>query len=130
DWLAQRAASHWAWRPIDEPKMPVMAGDEWSAGSIDRFVMERLRAEGLQPAPAADSATLLRRLSFDLTGLPPTLEMIEKYPDLTEPTAYKKLVDQLLASPQFGVRWGRHWLDLVRYAETLGHEFDYPIRHA
>ncbi len=131
NWLEQRAATHWAWQPIADPAVPALENDRWSQQPLDRFVLQRLRSEGLEPAPRADATTLLRRLSFDITGLPPTEEQIEACSQLTEsPAAYVQLVDHLLASPQLGVRWGRHCLDLVRYAETLGHEFDYPIRHA
>src|SRR6202035_1364495 len=89
-----------------------------------------LEAKGLKPAPAADRRTLLRRLSFDLTGLPPSPEAVEAFVKDTSPQALAKVVDRLLAAPAYGERWGRHWLDLVRFAETSGHEFDFDIPEA
>ena len=133
DWLAERAAEHWAWQPPVEPAIPAVGNSDWPLGPIDAFILQRLDQQNLQPAAAADDTDLLRRLYFDLTGLPPSPQQAADYRDLAaqQPTeAYERLVDQLLGSPQFGVQWGRHWLDLMRYAETLGHEFDYPIRHA
>jgi hypothetical protein len=130
DWQAQRTASHWAWQPIADVAPPNLAQDDWSMRPLDRFILAGLRAEHLTPVAKADSVALLRRLCFDLTGLPPTLEMSQEFKDLSDATTYERLVEQLLASPQLGVRWGRHWMDLMRYAETLGHEFDYPIHDA
>ena len=91
-----------------------------------------MEESGIAPAPDADRRALLRRLYFDLIGLPPTIEQQDQFfndPAAT-PVAIEKVVDEVLASPQFGERWARHWLDLVRYAETLGHEFDYPLPYA
>src|SRR5205085_5326879 len=85
---------------------------------------------GLKPAAPADKRALVRQVYFDLVGLPPTPEEVSAFVNDTSPDAFEKVVDGLLASPHFGERWGRHWLDLVRYAETYGHEFDYPIRGA
>ncbi len=130
--LAERRASHWAWHPIQNPPVPDVGDSDWPAGDIDRFLLHRLKQEGLEPADDADRRVLLRRLTFDLTGLPPSEELQQRFlndPDET-PRALEKIVDELLASPQFGERWARHWLDLVRYAETLGHEFDYPLPYA
>jgi hypothetical protein len=91
---------------------------------VDAFILDRLGREGLQPAPEVDRRTLLRRVTFDLTGLPPTPEQIAGFVTSTDPLAYEKLVDRLLASPHYGERWGRHWLDVVRFAETEGFEYD------
>jgi hypothetical protein len=102
----------------------------WPRDAVDAFLLARLEAKGLRPAASADRLTLLRRLSFDLVGLPPTPQQIEAFERDSRPDAYERVVDRLLGSPHFGERWGRHWLDLVRYAETRGHEFDYPIPNA
>jgi hypothetical protein len=111
--------SHWCWQPIQP-----------HTGSIDSFIDARLAEAGLSPAPEADKRTLIRRLSFDLIGLPPTPEEIDAFLADDSPGAWSTLVDRLLASPHFGEKWARHWLDLFRYAESYGHEFDYPIPHA
>jgi len=103
---------------------------QWGHQPIDSYILAKLEAEGLKPAPAAEKRTLVRRLYFDLLGLPPTSEQVEAFVKDTSPKVVEKLVDELLASPHFGERWGRHWLDMVRYAETMGHEFDYPIHNA
>ncbi len=129
--LAARKAAHWAWKPISSPKVPVI-DSPWAETPIDSFVLSGLKNSGLEPAADADRRTLIRRLYFDLTGLPPTVEQQEKFfndPSDTQ-SAISELADQLLQSPHFGERWARHWLDLVRYAETLGHEFDYPLPYA
>ncbi len=104
----------WAFQPLAH-----VAGN-----SIDGFILEKLASQGLHPAPRADRRVLLRRVTYDLTGLPPTPEEIAEFLNDTSPNAYAKVVDRLLASPHYGERWGRHWLDLVRYAETNGHEYD------
>ncbi|GIX00107.1 MAG: hypothetical protein KatS3mg111_3439 [Pirellulaceae bacterium] len=131
-WKQQRRHAHWSWRPITSPAI-ADAEDDWSRNAMDRFIYARLSDQGLAPAAPADRHVLIRRLHVDLVGLPPDLARITKTEKVTEAEwerYYREVVDRLLESPQFGVHWGRHWLDLMRYAETLGHEFDYPIHHA
>lgn len=128
--LEARKAAHWAWQPIASPDPPPVQDTAWPRGPVDNFILARLEEEGYAPAPEADRRTLMRRLYFDLTGLPPAPEAIDAYVADESPDAYENLVDELLASEHFGERWGRHWLDLTRYADTYGHEQDYPIRHA
>jgi hypothetical protein len=128
--LAQRKREHWAWQIIRPPLLPTVRDAHWPRDPVDRFLLARLEEEALTPAPAADRRTLLRRLFFDLIGLPPSPAEIEDFIHDSSPLAYEKVVDRLLAAPQFGERWARHWLDLVRYGETRGHEFDYPIPNA
>ncbi|HLJ55038.1 MAG TPA: DUF1549 domain-containing protein, partial [Chthonomonadaceae bacterium] len=123
--LKERAAHHWAWQPIRAPSIPAVKNRAWVRNPIDAFILARLEARGLTPAPPADRRTLLRRVTFDLTGLPPTQDEIDAFLQDSAPNAYEKVVDRLLASPAYGERWARHWLDLVRYAETYGHEADY-----
>ena len=124
--FAERAR-HWSFQSLRPGVPPRAAQTSWVRNPVDRFLESRLDAAGLDPAPAADRRTLLRRITFDLTGLPPTREEIHAFLADNSPTAYEKVVDRLLASPHYGVRWGRHWLDLVRFAETCGHEFDFDI---
>ncbi len=128
--LQQRRSEHWCWQPVIRPALPETDDANWPRRDLDRFILDRLRREGLSPAPEADRRTLIRRLTFDLTGLPPTPEEVEAYLTDTSDDAYERLVDRLLASPRFGEHWARRWMDLVRYAETCGHEYDYPIPHA
>lgn len=128
--IAQRRQSHWAWQPVKSAIPPKVEASGWPANPIDAFVLRRLEAEGLAPAPRASKRSLIRRLSYALTGLPPSPDAVRDFQADSHPQAYERLVDGLLASPQFGERWARHWLDLVRYAETLGHEFDYEIPNA
>ncbi|MEQ8786265.1 MAG: PSD1 and planctomycete cytochrome C domain-containing protein [Pirellulaceae bacterium] len=125
--LAKRRASHWCWQPIEKPAPPVVVDNAWPREALDRFILARLESAGLKPAEQTDRATLLRRVTFDLTGLPPTPAELHAFMSDDSPLAYERVVDRLLASPRFGERWGRHWLDLVRYAESRGHEFDYNI---
>jgi len=126
-WIEQGApyAAHWSWEPVKQADVPAVRDGTWPLGTLDRFVLAELERAGIEPAARADRDTLVRRWSFALTGLPPMA--IEGLDQATTPEA---AVDLLLASPHFGERFGRHWLDLVRYAETYGHEFDYPIPHA
>ncbi len=129
--LDARRASHWAWqKPKLTSPLPQVAGLDASANVIDRFIETRLAKEGLKPGPVADRATLIRRVTLDLTGLSPTPQEIDAFLNDKSPNAYAKLVDRLLASPRYGEKWGRHWLDLTRYAESYGHEFDYTIPDA
>ena len=111
-------------KPVEPP---AVKNRQWPDTPVDRFLLARLEQAGLSPAPDCDRPTLLRRVTFDLTGLPPTPEELADFQNDTTPDAFQRVVDRLLASPRYGERWGRHWLDLVRYAETSGHEFDYDI---
>lgn len=131
-WINQGApyAKHWSWQPIVRVEPPHADDPAWNESDVDRFLYDRLRQAGLTPADEADRQTLIRRVTFDLTGLPPAAEDVESFVRDQSPDAYEKVVDRLLASPAFGERWARHWLDLMRYAETHGHEYDYPIHHA
>ena len=103
---------------------PQVRRASWPRNAIDAFILARLEAEGLQPSEQADRSTLIRRLSLDLVGLPPTPEEVEAFLQDRSPDAYEKLVDRLLASPHYGERWARRWLDLARYADTNGYEKD------
>ncbi len=127
---AARRASHWSWKPIVAHTVPEVANKDWPDQPADRFILAALESNGLSPAADADRATWIRRVTFDLTGLPPTPGEVADFVQDIRPDAYHRVVDRLLSSPAFGEKWARHWLDLVRYAETCGHEFDYPIRHA
>ncbi len=115
---------HWAYVKPVRPPLPAVGRAAWVRTPIDRFVLARLDAEKLAPSPEADRATLLRRLTLDLVGLPPTLEEIDAFTADTAPGAYERVVDRLLASPRYGERWARPWLDLARYADTNGYEKD------
>ncbi|WP_206291859.1 PSD1 and planctomycete cytochrome C domain-containing protein [Humisphaera borealis] len=127
-WIAEGAAYgvHWAYRPIVRVDPPAVKTADWAANDIDRFVLASLEGAGVIPSPPADKATLIRRLSLDLTGLPPTPAEVDSFTNDAAPDAYAKLVDRLLASPHFGERWGRHWLDKARYADSDGYEKDTP----
>jgi hypothetical protein len=121
---------HWAFQPIQRPAVPGVLDPEWSRNPIDRFIMARMEAEGIKPAAAADRRTLIRRLSLDLIGLPPEPLEVRDFLDDASPDAVARVVDRLLASPHYGERWGRHWLDVVRFAETNGYERDGDKPHA
>jgi hypothetical protein len=115
----------WSFRPLKRPALPAVRSAAWANNPIDRFLLARMEAKGLAPTPEADRRTLLRRACFDLTGLPPTSEEVSRFVADPSPLAYEKLVDRLLASPQHGERWARHWLDVARFAESHGFEHDY-----
>src|SRR5256714_3794346 len=117
-------ARYWAFQKVVRPAPPA------PGNPIDAFIQDGLRKKQLTPSKPLDRAPLLRRVTYDLTGLPPTPAEIEAFLKDKSPDAYEKVVDRLLASPQYGERWARHWLDLVRYAETFGHEFDFEIADA
>src|SRR4051812_14814220 len=123
-WIEQGAeyTPHWAFQPPTRPALPAVDATH----PIDRFVLARLRKEGLKPSPAADKATLLRRVTLDLTGLLPTPKEVEDFLKDDSPAAYEKVVDRLLASPHYGERQARHWLDLARYADSNGYTIDGP----
>jgi hypothetical protein len=117
---------HWAFEPIRRVTPPPDPS-EWSNDAIDRFVLAKLREQGLKPVGHADKRTLIRRVYFDVIGLPPTPEQVAEFLADDSPDAYAKVVDRLLASPHYGERWGRHWMDVARYADTAGDNADYPI---
>jgi hypothetical protein len=125
-WIEQGAKweRHWAFVPPQRPAMPAVRNEKWARNPIDRLVLARLEREALKPSPEADRATLLRRLSFDLTGLPPTTGEVDAFLADKSPDAYEKQVDRLLALPQFGERMAMQWLDLSRYADTHGYHID------
>ena len=113
-------AAHWSFQPMAEPMPPAVRDEAWPHNELDRFVLARLEAEGLAPAPAADRRTLLRRASQDLLGLPPSGAELERFEHDPAPDAWEREIERLLASPHYGERWGRHWLDLARYADSNG----------
>jgi hypothetical protein len=115
---------HWSFQSIQRPTVPQVRKGDWVRGPIDAFVLARLAAAGIEPSPEAPKATLLRRVTLDLTGLPPTLTELEEFLSDNRPDAYERVVDRLLDSPHYGERWARHWLDLARYADSDGYEKD------
>jgi hypothetical protein len=119
-----RGPTHWAFQPVRRPVVPAVKNRAWVRNDIDAFVLARLEKEGVAPSPEADRVTLLRRLSLDLLGLPPTPEEVDAFVRDTRPGAYERVVEQLLVSPHYGERWGRHWLDAARYADSDGYEKD------
>jgi hypothetical protein len=128
-WASLKAEpSWWAFKKLRRPSIPQLWNQNPVLNAIDAFVLAKLREKGLKPAPGADRLTLLRRAYFDLIGLPPTPEQADKFLNDPSPEAYEKLIDELLASPLYGERWGRHWLDVVRYSDSAGFEGDvyYP----
>jgi hypothetical protein len=125
DW--EKAKQHWAFRPVSDPTPPKVAAPEWNRTAIDRFIKSKLDSEKLIPQPRASRLTLIRRATYDLTGLPPTPEEVDAFLKDVGPHAFDKVVDRMLASPQYGEKWGRHWLDVVRYADTSGDNADFPV---
>ncbi|MGE0377795.1 MAG: PSD1 and planctomycete cytochrome C domain-containing protein [Planctomycetaceae bacterium] len=124
--LEQRA-EHWSFQPLARPAIPSVQNSEWCRTPVDRFLLAKMEAEGITPAAETDSRTWLRRVSFDVIGLPPTPDEVDAFVNDRSPDAYDRVIERLLASPHYGERWGRHWLDLVRYAESRGHEFDHDV---
>jgi len=120
------ATDHWAFQPVKRLQPPETANRNWPRGAIDRFILSRLERERIAPSPEADKLTLLRRVHLDLTGLPPTPAEIGQFRNDPSPTAYESAVDRLLASPHYGERWARHWLDQARYADSDGGSRDEP----
>jgi cytochrome c553 len=121
---------HWAFQPVRDAKPPAVKNVAWPRGDVDRFILAGLEAKGLPPAKDADRGTLIRRVTFDLTGLPPTPAEIDAFVGDPSADALAKVVDRLLASSAYGERWGRHWLDLARYAESTGPSRNIPYPHA
>jgi hypothetical protein len=125
DW--DKARQWWSLRPLTSPDPPAVHDTAWPANDIDRFILARLDAVGLKPAIDADKRVLIRRATYDLIGLPPTPQEVQAFLADESPVAFEKVVDRLLASPHYGERWGRYWLDVVRYADTAGDNSDFPI---
>src|SRR5437016_2750482 len=127
-WIAQGApyATHWAYVKPVRPPLPQVKNKRWICNPIDYFILGRLEAAGLKPSPRADRYTLIRRVSLDLTGMPPPLDEVDQFVRDRDPRAYEKLVDRLLAAPTFGEHWARMWLDLARYADSAGYADDPP----
>ena len=133
DRIADQKANHWSLQPIKSPDVPQVSGVKYTS-PIDAFLTEKLIENGLTFSPPADKATLIRRATFDLTGLPPTYQEVQSFVADDDERAYEKLIDRLLASPRYGQRWARHWLDVARYADTVGYAFsnisrDYPFAY-
>lgn len=120
----------WAFQPVTHPAPPAVKDTRWVQSPIDRFVLAKLEEKGVQPAPPADKMTLLRRVTFDLTGLPPTEQELQDFVADTSPDAFRKVVDRLLASPRYGEKWGRNWLDVARFADSTGNDEDHRYPHA
>ena len=119
DWK-DSGKSHWSWQPLKKPAVPEVKDAAWPKTPVDNFILAKLEEKDLKPNPPADKRTLIRRASFDLIGLPPTPEEVEDFLKDESPDAFPKVVDRLLALPQYGERWGRHWLDVARYSDTKG----------
>jgi len=133
-WIQNGAiyARHWAYTPLKRPEVPSLNKEDrrWVRNEIDAFALVKMHTQGLTPSPQADRRTLIRRLYFDLLGLPPSPEAVETFVKNNSPDAYEHLVDQLLASPRYGERWARHWLDIAHYADTQGYDKDMVRLHA
>lgn len=127
--ITDKDRAHWAYQPVRRSAVPAVKDKAWIGNPIDAFILARLEEKGLAPAPPASKQELVRRVYFDITGLPPTPAQVEAFLNDAAPDAYEKLVDRLLASPHYGEKWGRHWLDLVRFAETNSYERDNPKPH-
>ncbi|HEY1342327.1 MAG TPA: PSD1 and planctomycete cytochrome C domain-containing protein [Bryobacteraceae bacterium] len=125
DW--EKARQHWSFQPVRDPEPPRVSPADWNRSAIDRFVKAKLDENKLTPQPRASKLALIRRATYDLTGLPPTPEEVDAFLKDSSPKAFEKVVDRLLASPRYGERWGRHWLDVVRYADTSGDNADFPV---
>jgi hypothetical protein len=123
-------SGHWSFRPLRRPPRPSVGKNGWAQNAIDSFVLARLEKEGIEPSPEADKATLIRRLSLDLIGLPPSATEVTSFLKDDRPEAYEHLVDQLLNSPHYGERWARYWLDLARYSDSDGYRQDDFRPHA
>jgi cytochrome c553 len=121
---------HWAWQPLAQPPVPNSRDQSWAHGDVDRFLLAALEARGLRPVADADRATWLRRVTFDLTGLPPTEAQLDAFLADRSDRAFENVVDALLSSEAFGERWGRHWLDVARYGESTGPSRNIPYPHA
>ncbi len=128
--VSESARKHWAYQPVRSPALPTVKNSQWVQSSLDNFVLAKLEAKALTPSRRADKRTLIRRATYDLIGLPPTPEEVDAFVADNSPDAFAKLVDRLLASPHYGERWGRYWLDIARYADTKGYVFEEERRYA
>ena len=128
EWIKQGApwATHWSFEPLREPDIPSVKNSEWPNNAIDFFILNKLEANGIRPSKEADPQTLMRRLHLDLTGLPPVVDSVRKFAESENPLDYQRVVDSLIADEAFGERLSVHWLDLVRYADTVGYHGDQP----
>ncbi|MBQ18753.1 MAG: hypothetical protein CMJ65_16710 [Planctomycetaceae bacterium] len=122
--ISRARKTHWAYQPPTSPELPAVKNSKWGINEIDRFILARLEAAGLSAGPTADRRTLLRRVMFDLVGLPPTPQQVREFLDDTRPDAWARVIDRLLDSPHYGERWGRHWLDVARYSDGFGGYLD------
>ncbi len=128
--FTEEERSYWAYQPVRDPTPPAVQDEAWVKSPVDRFILRELAQRQLRPAAPADKLTLLRRVTFDLTGLPPTHEEVAAFLNDNSPEAFERVVDRLLASPHYGERWGRHWLDVVRYAESTANDANAVMRYA
>ena len=128
--VSEEDRTHWAFKKLECPSPPQVKSTSLVVNDIDRFILAKLEAEGFSLSPRAEPATLMRRVSFDLTGLPPAIEDVQAFEEMPNDKAFEAYVDKLLASPQYGERWAQHWLDLARWAETDGFEYDTERKHA
>ncbi|MCF7960253.1 MAG: PSD1 and planctomycete cytochrome C domain-containing protein [Pirellula sp.] len=126
----QKSKGFWSFQPIQVPALPRVRNRSWPTSPIDYFILAKLESSGLEPAPPADKSELVRRVYFDLHGLPPTPDQVRSFVMDESPDANERLIDELLASPRYGERWGQHWLDVLRFAETEGFEYDRTIQGA
>src|SRR5688572_5797644 len=124
------ASDHWAFQPVKSAPLPKVQTRNWANNPIDFFILQSLESKGIQPNSQADKITLLRRAYLDLIGIPPTPAQVQAFLENKSPRAYETVVEELLASPQYGERWARHWLDLARYAESEGFKADETRPHA
>src|SRR5262245_22401031 len=115
----------WEFQPLRSERAPVVHDETWCRTEVDRFIMAKLEQKGIKPNPPVDRRTFIRRACFDLVGLPPAPDEVERFLNDSSPNAHELLIDRLLESPHYGERWGRHWLDLARFAESHGYEQDY-----
>ncbi len=123
-WVQPSAQGHWAYQPVHRPAAPAVKQQNWVRSPIDALILARMEAKGVKPSSDADRAALIRRATLDAWGMIPTPEQVKAFVEDKSPDAYEKLVDRLLASPHYGERWGRRWLDLTRYADSEGYNQD------
>jgi len=126
----EKGRQHWSFQPLGNPPLPEVRDQSWQRSEVDRFTLAQMEHAGITPVQEADRRSLIRRATFDLTGLPPTPAEVEAFVNDAAPDAFVRLVDRLLASPRYGEHWGRHWLDVVRYADTCGNASDFPVPQA